>query len=63
MNLKTDVEEEPYGFIVVLTFSVFLATSTVVYGYMILDRVIKGTSSNIPCYPLGGVTSVSMKRD
>lgn len=63
MNLKTDIEEAPFAFFIVLTLSTFAATSGVVYGWTVLEKAIKGSSSNLPCYPLGGSTVVAIKRD
>ncbi|KAH9816951.1 hypothetical protein DFH28DRAFT_1094804 [Melampsora americana] len=61
MNLKTDLEEAPYGFIIVVTLSIFIATSGIVWGMMVTDKVIKGSRINLPTFPNGTTTVVPIR--
>lgn len=63
MNLKTDIEEAPYAFIIVLALSAFVVTSGVAYGWTLLDKAVRGSCSNLPRYPLGGSTVVAIQHD
>lgn len=58
MNLTHGYEEAPYGFIIVVTISIFVATSGIVWGMMVLEKVIKGSRINLPSFPNGTATVV-----
>ncbi|EGG07156.1 uncharacterized protein MELLADRAFT_106166 [Melampsora larici-populina 98AG31] len=63
MNLTHGYEEAPFGFIIVVTISIFVATSGIVWGMMVLDKVIKGSRINLPRFPNGTATVVPIGSD
>lgn len=62
MNLKTDLEDAPYAFVLVVAISAFACTSGFAYGCTVLNRTLQGTCSNLPRYPLGGSTTVAIQQ-